>query len=186
MLKKPVIIAGGAAVVLIALAYFVVLPMLKSKPAASAAATATVDAPADAGATPTAKKHRRTSEPGLMYPLPERVLNLTPTGGMPHFARIELALEFAPDTPNGAKPKPAAAAAKAGSATPLDPALEPVTKYKAQIDDALVRIIGSKTMEAMTSADGKAALKQEILDTVSTIVPKPDLIGVYIVQLVVQ
>ncbi len=178
-MKKPIMLAGIAAVVLVAAGYFLVLPKLKGKPAAAAE---------DNEPVATAAAHRKTkraaAEPGLIYPLPERVLNLAGPAGVPHYARIELALEFA--RPQDAKPAaPAKGAPKEG--TPgLDPALEPVTAYQAQIDDAIVRIVGSKTVDQMTSTEGKDALKQEILDTVGEMVPKPELTNVYIVRLIVQ
>lgn len=189
-MKKPVVIAGVAAVVVLALGYFFVMPMMKGKaaPAPTPAASAGVDDNADPSATPHAKKKKRATEPGLMYPLSERVLNLaaSPSGG-PHFARIQLTLEFdRPAVGPGSKPPAANAAAAKSTAPVLEPGLEPVTARKAQIDDAIVRIVGSKTLEMMTSDDGRQALKQEIMDAVTEIVPSPDIAAVYINNLIVQ
>ena len=185
-MKKPLILAAVAAVVVVALGYFLVLPMLKGK--LVEAVHEDEDEPVAAAAVK--KKTKRHAEPGLIYPLPDRVLNLSSSGGAPRFARIELALEF--DKPAAAAhgksakhAKPEAHGAKEGAA-PVDPALEPVAARKAQIDDALVRIIGSKTLESMTTSEGKEALKEEILDAVTEIVPTMDLLNVYIVRLVVQ
>ena len=185
-MKKPIIFAAPAALALLALAYFFVLPMLSAKPAAKPAADAQADSQsADSTATPRRAK-RKAPDPGLIYPLKERVLNLSSSGGGQHYARIELAMEFA--RPDGAKPAKAAADAKGAKATepPLDPTLAPVTDRLPQINDALVRIIGAKTAEEMTSAEGKDAFKKEFSEAIDAIVPKPDLQAVYIVQLLVQ
>ena len=200
MLKKPIVLAGVAAVVLLALGYLFVLPMVTGKPADTQAAgahseeAAEEDVSAEEAKTPV-KRKKKIAEPGLVYPLTDRVLNLATTGGQPHFARTELALEFLPPVdPKGHKAKKAdhggggghGAPAAASKEPALDPALEVVNPYKPQIDDALVRIFGTKTVEGLTSAEGKEALKQEILDAVSNIVPKLDIVGVYIVRLIVQ
>jgi flagellar FliL protein len=181
-MKLPVILAAAVAVVLLAAGYFFVLPMMKGKPA---------QAVEDDDPTPVAaaKKKKKAHEPGLIYPISERVLNLTSTGGVPHYARIELALEF--ERPADAKPEKAAkagghGAAAPGAAPPLDPALEPVSHRTAQIDDAIVRIVGAKTLDDMTSTDGREKLKQEIQEAVEALVSKPELTGVYIVRLIVQ
>jgi len=199
LLKKPIVLAGVVAVVLLALGYLFVLPMVIGKPADTHAAEAHAEEEADgehaAEAKPPVKRKKKIAEPGLMYPLTDRVLNLATTGGQPHFARTELALEFLPPVdPKGHKEKKADHGGGGGHGAPaaaskepvLDPALEVVNPYKPQIDDALVRIFGTKTVEGLTSAEGKEALKQEILDAVSNIVPKPDIVGVYIVRLIVQ
>lgn len=179
-MKKPVIFALPAALVLLAVGYFVVMPMMKGKPAQALDEEPATTAQAK-------KKSKHAPEPGLMYPIPERVLNLSSSAGMPHYARIELAIEF--ERPANAPPPPKAkkeGAAKDGAAAPLDPALEPVAARKAQIDDALIRIVGTKTMESMTTAEGRDALKQEFLAAIEEMVTKPLPVQVYIVRLIVQ
>lgn len=187
-MKKPLIIAGVAAVAILALGYFFVMPMVKGKAAAAPTpSAASAGDNADPGATPRAQRKKHATEPGLMYPLAERVLNLaaSPTGGT-HFARIQLTLEFdRPATGPGSKP-PAAGAAAKSTAVVLEPGLEPVTARKAQIDDAIVRIFGAKTFEMMTSTDGREQLKQDIIDAIGEIVPSPNISAVYINNLIVQ
>lgn len=193
MKSKTMIIAGVGVVALLAASYFFLLPMLKGKPADAESHGDTAHAEAEyedeEEAPKTTKKKKRAAEPGLIYPVSDRTLNLSSPTGVPRYARIELALEFE-------KPEKATAAKKASggghgapadtAAVPLDPALEPVEARKVLIDDALVRIIGSKTVESMTSTEGKEALKQEILAAVEEIVYEPVITGVYIVKLVVQ
>jgi flagellar protein FliL len=180
-MKKIIIIAGVLAVVLLAAGYFFVMPMLKGKPvqAVEEEETETVSR---------SKKPKRQPEPELVYPITERILNLMSTNGTPHFARIELAIEF--EVPKGAKlTKPAAGGAHGAPATgpaPLDPLLEPVEARKVQIDDLVLRIIGSKTLEEMTTAEGKEAVKQELIEELEKLIEKPEPINVYIVRLVVQ
>ncbi len=187
-MKKPLILAAVGAVVLVAVGYFLVLPMLTGKPAEA------VDEEAEPVASASSrKKATKVAEPGLIYSMSDRVLNLSSSGGAPRFARLELALEFEPvadaahaKAAKGKEAKAPAHGAAAEGGAAIDPALEPVAARKAQIDDALVRIVGSKTLEAMTTNEGKEALKQEMFDAVSAIVPAMDLLNVYIVRLVVQ
>jgi flagellar basal body-associated protein FliL len=175
-MKKPIMLAAAAALVLLAAGYVFLLPMVKGK----SAEAVDEDEPVAA-----AKKPRRSTAPGLIYPVPERVVNLAGPPGVPHYARIELALEFAP--PKGAKKGGEEAGGHGGGKEPaLDPALAPVVARKAQIDDMLLRLISAKSVEQMTSADGKEALKQEILAALEEIVPEPTPVAVYIVRLVVQ
>ncbi len=183
-MNKPIIFAGVAAVVLLAVSYFFVLPMMKGKPAK---AVEDDDEPV-AAAQVKKKKAKRPAEPGLMYPMAERVLNLASSGGAPHYARIELAVEFEKPKEPARPAKKAEAKGEKGkdAGPPLDPALEPVAERKALIDDALVRILGTKSVEGMTSAEGREALKQEMLAAVEAIVPEPAPLAVYIVRLIVQ
>lgn len=182
------IIAGAGVVVLLAVSYFFLLPMIRggSAEAESHAAADVEHDDEEAPAKP--KRKKKAAEPGLIFPMQERVLNLSSQGGVPRYARIELALEFEkPETAAAAKKSSGGHGAEAkDGAVPLDPALEPVAARKVLIDDAIVRIVGTKTVEMMTSAEGKEALKQEILAAVEEIVYEPAITGVYIVQLVVQ
>jgi flagellar basal body-associated protein FliL len=183
-MKLPVILAGVAAVVLLAAGYFFVLPMLRGTPAAAVDEEDEDPAPVAAARS----KKDAAHEPGLIYPMPERVLNLATSGGVPHYARIELALEF--ERPAGAKAAKSGGGghgAAAGAAPPLDPALEPVAERKAKIDDAVLRIVGTRTLEEMTTNEGREHLKQEILESVAELIgSRPEITGVYIVRLIVQ
>ena len=186
-MKKPIMFAGIAAVALLAVGYFVLLPMFKGKPAAAAADDdePVAAAAAHTGSSAAAKKKKpRAAEPGLVYPMAERILNLASAGGQAHYARIELALEF--EKPKDAKAAAPKKAEGAGKEAPLDPALEPVAARKAGIDDLVLRIVGGKTFEQMTTNDGREELKQEILNGVLDLVPAPEITSVYIVRLVVQ
>lgn len=183
MMKLPVILGGVAALVLLAAGYFFVLPMLKGAPAA-----ALDDEGEPVAAATTKKKPKKAHEPGLIYPMPERVLNLVGTAGAPHYARIELAIEFEKSAVvKGAKAAAPAGKHAAGAAdASIDPALEHVVERKAQIDDLLVRIIGTKTVDEMTTTEGREALKQQLLDGVFALVSEPEPTAVYIVRLIVQ
>ncbi len=182
-MKKPMMFGGVAAVVLLALVWFFVLPMMKGKPA-----EAVEDEEEAVHATQTAKKKPKRHDPGLIYPVSDRVVNLAGPPGVRNYARIELAFEFEPPADaKKAKGGGGGHGAPASSEPVLDPALEPVSHRKVQIDDAVLRIISSKTLEEMTSVEGKEALKVELMEAVDEIVGgKPEIIGVYIVRLVVQ
>ena len=179
-MKKPYIFGGVAAVALLAVAYFLVLPMLKGSTPKTSANSAVA-------AQPTPLPYRARGEetvPGLMYPISERVLNLASTGATPHYARLQMTLEFA--RPAGSKPAAAPKAAATGSATPLDPLLDPVQAHSAQIDDILVRLLGGMTLESITSSAGQDEFKQKLLDQVAQVVPSLNPINAYFQELVVQ
>jgi len=54
------------------------------------------------------------------------------------------------------------------------------------IDDLIIRVLGAKTKEQISSSVGQEALKAEILEAVSELVPKPQITAVYITCLMVQ
>lgn len=177
-MKKPYIFGAVAAVALLAVAYFLVLPMLKGGTKTSA------NTAASAPATPYPYRARgEEGVPGLMYPVSERVLNLASTGSTPHYARLQMTIEFA--RPAGSKPATAPKAAT-GSAVPLDPLLDPVQAHSAEIDDVLVRLVGGMTLETITTSAGQDQFKQKLLDQVAQIVPGLDPINAYFQELVVQ
>lgn len=186
-MTKPLVLAGVAAAALLAAAYFLVLPTMRGT---STTVADEEDEPV-AQAALKEKPRRRPSEPGLVYPLTDRVLNLAGSPGALHYARIELALEFErPIAAKAAKPSKekkgeGKGEAKAGT-PPLDPALEAVAVRQPMLDDLVVRIVGAKTKEQMSSAEGKEALKAELLEAISAIVPEPALTAVYIIRLMVR
>ena len=175
-MKSKLPIIGGGAIVLLALAYFLILPRLQGAPAA-------------AHEEEEDEEEVHVKAPGLMYPISERVLNIAGSPGMPHYARIELAVEF--KKPKGYTAPKAGGGGGHGApakdaAPPLDPALEPVAHHQTQIDDTLVRIIGARSLEDMTTTEGKEQFKKELLAAVNELVGKPQATNVYIVRLIVQ
>src|SRR5438067_570221 len=130
-MKKSILIVAVA----VALSLVAALAAVKlTSPSASSP-------PKVAAATPTP-----VNEPGMIYTVSERVLNLVPSGGVPHYARIELAIEF--QRPPGTKPPKAVPGEKKSTAPPAEPGLDPVVAHKVQIEDAVVRVVGSKTLDA--------------------------------------
>lgn len=119
----------------------------------------------------------------MIYPLPERVLTLTPgSDGAPHYARIELAIAF--QRPVGVKPPKVPAAPS--TVVVLEAGLAPVEAHKVQIDDALVRVLGAESYTTLATPDGREAFKRDLLAAVQQIVPSPAPQGIYIVDLLVQ
>jgi flagellar basal body-associated protein FliL len=188
--KLPLILAGVAAILILAAGYIFVLPMLSGGSHAQAVEDEEMldEPPAKSSAT-TKRKRPKAAEPGLVYPLKERVLNLAPENGQLRYARIELALEFENPskgaTPAAKKAEGGGHGAPAGTVA-IDPALEPVTARMPMIDDAILRIVGQKSAGAITTTEGREQLKQQIYDAVAELVAKPEITGVYIVRLVVQ
>jgi flagellar FliL protein len=184
-MKLPIILAAVVSLALLGGGYFFVMPMMKSQPAAEAHDEELEEEEEEAPAAAKKKKKKAHAEPGLIYPVSERVLNLVSSGGVPRYARIEMAIEF--EKPDGYKPPKAGGGHGAPAAEPhLDPALEPVEHRKAQIDDTILRIVGSMTVEELTTNEGKDRLKQEILTAIEEMVSSPTVTSVYIVRLIVQ
>lgn len=183
-MKKSIVAAAVVAAALLAVGYFVLMPMMKAKP------VAIEDEDEEVAAAPVKKKPKRTAEPGLTYTLPDRVLNLSGPSSALSYARIELVLEFERSSEHGAakkekKEEKAEGEAKGGP-PPLDPELEPVAARKVMIDDLIIRVVGAKTREQISSPEGQEALKAEILEAVSELVPNPQVTAVYITRLIVQ
>jgi flagellar basal body-associated protein FliL len=191
LVKHPAALAVLVAIPLLLVGYIFVLPRVQGGSTADAhAGPALKGGEQDVDGAPARRRRGRTVEPGLIFPVPDRVLNLKSTDGTPRYVRLELALEF--EVKGGAAKSEKHEKEKGGHGAPkesgptLDPALEPVVRYRPLIDDALIRIVGGKTAAEMMSVEGREALKQELLDAVWEIVPAPEVVGVYIVRLVVQ
>ena len=190
-MKKPILLAAIVAPLALVAGYFFVLPKFKGTPAEAlddeGPAVTAAAKPAAGGRSTAAAKKKRNAEPGLIYPAPDRIFNLRSAPGERHYARIELAIEFekpAGEKGSAAKKKEGAPAKSEGPV--IDPLLEPVVARKAQIDDALTRIVGAKTADELSTTAGQEALKAEILEAVTEIVPTMDPLAVYIVRLIVQ
>jgi flagellar basal body-associated protein FliL len=105
---------------------------------------------------PTADQH------GIMLPLDTKVVNLT-AGGDYKYAKVGVTLELRPETADFY-------ALKAEARTTAE-AL--VVKDYADIlpvlDDAVATVVAAKSSTDLNTADGRAALKQELLDAVRAV-----------------
>ena len=115
----------------------------------------------------------------VMYPTKERVVNLTDKSAT-RYLKVALTLEFIDsklkDPPKGA----AVAAQQTEFAAEMSP-------YSAVIDDALVTTLSSKGSTDLLKADGKDALKNELIDKVNRALHEDEkVVNVYFTSFIIQ
>ncbi len=164
-MKKPVLIAVVAIALLAPVLYLFVLPKLTGSGEAKVGA-ATSATPA-AGAGPT-------------LVLAERVLNLLSAPSDPHYLRIEIALEFEAEKPSFYKLS-GAALSKANDE--FKAAMQP--KLPA-IDDAVVRVVSSRTVAQLSTPQGMEELKSDLGKAITAVVGTPKLRRVYFTRFLTQ
>ena len=161
MLKNPKAKKGLIVVVILAVAYFIVLPRFRG----SAAEVTLPEHP----------------NPGPTYTLEASVYNLlTPASQPPRFIKLGVVFEFATADKNfflltGAALQ-AALATFAAELAPKAPVIE----------DAVNAIVSSKVLQDVSTPLGRDQLKQEIKSRVAEIVGEPELLNVYFTDLVTQ
>ncbi len=140
---------------------------LKLLPIGPTAATA-----AASGATPT--------QPGLVnYVMPERIVNLADTPGY-RYLKIQITLAFAdPSHRPGELQGDALAAQEAAYKTRIDP-------YDPAMEDFEITTLTRKTAAELLTAQGKEALRAELLEGLRKQVPNPTLEAVYFTEFVIQ
>lgn len=103
------------------------------------------------------------TEPGTIVGLEEMIVTLASDPRNPRFLRINVSLEVLD----------AAAAERAAARTP-------------QLRDIIIMILSSKSADDLATAEGKAALRDEIFRDVASRLPEGVLMNVYFSDLVVQ
>jgi flagellar FliL protein len=160
-----IVVAAGAA------AIFFVLPTFNAGQPSSAAGAE--GAPAGEG------EHAREAhgEPGMMYPLKERVLNLSDTGRA-HYLKIELVLEF--DLPEAARLKGEAYKKR------QDEFIKEMASRRPIMDDIVTTVLTGKTSTVLATADGKEQLRDELKAKLGAVAGEHSLLNVYFTQFIVQ
>jgi len=110
-----------------------------------------------------AKTSTKVEEMGPTFPVGEFILNLTPTGNIPHFIRTEVILE--------ASDKKVVAQ---------------LEKRKPQIRDQFITLIRSRTAEQLSNEAGMELLRFEMLKEANKLVSKGEVINVFFVDWIIQ
>lgn len=116
---------------------------------------------------------------GAMLALESRVINL-PTGGPFRYAKIALTVELRPESAGfyGLSGEARAAAEKeiVASAEPLLPLLY----------DAIGSVVAGSSGAALTTREGRSALKADLLAAVREVLGEKEVLGIYLTDLVMQ
>jgi flagellar FliL protein len=121
----------------------------------------------------------KVPEHGVPVSLGERVVNLADPGGF-RYLKAEVVLELLnPEV----DPDKLTADQLKQKQTELQASLSP---RQAEIQDVLTMVLSSKTVDQVTSPQGKEALKQELKDRLQPLITKYQIKAVYFAQFVIQ
>lgn len=171
--RKKLIVVFAAVVLLVgaSAAFFLVPQLFGSAGIASALGS-------DAHPNPAGERVEATSpEPGMMYPMTERVVNIANGGGL-HYIKIELALEF--DLPDAKNLKGEAYKKR------QDEFIREMAGRRPIMDDVVTTVLASKTMSSISTLEGKEALRDDLKNRFSQVAGEQKLMNVYFTQFIVQ
>lgn len=115
----------------------------------------------------------------VMYPTGERIVNLTDTPTM-RYLKVDATLEF---IDHKLKDPPVGPAIK----TEQDAFAGDLTAYTAVINDTLTTVFSSHSSAELLTADGKARLKQDLIDHVNAALHNEEtVVNVYFQTFVIQ
>lgn len=118
---------------------------------------------------------------GVMVNMSTKIINLEDPSGR-KYIRLTVVLEFAPDFSTEAT-------ATTNSAENSDPNAAFIARVNARMpmmDDVVITLLSTKTFEDLYTADGKEALRKEILEAINARLPDFRVISVYFTEFVVQ
>ncbi len=120
---------------------------------------------------------------GVMVNMSTKIINLADTTGR-RYIRLTVVLEFAPEP---------ASTEEAESSKEGEEEVDPLAEFRADIDsrmplmdDVVITLLSTKTYENLYTADGKEALRKEIMDAINNRLPEFHVISVYFTEFVVQ
>lgn len=116
---------------------------------------------------------------GIMFNMTTKIINLVDPAGR-KYIRLTVVLEFAPDNPEWTS-------MKAEEQTAYLTAFEKKINDRMPImDDTIITLLSSKSYEQLYTADGKEALRLEVMRDVQERMPDFKLIYAYFTEFVVQ
>lgn len=118
-------------------------------------------------------------EKGITYSIGERVVNLADTGGF-RYLKTEIVLEVIVENAN---PDDLRGEALAVAREELKIELEPL---EPEMQDVITLLLSSKTVEDVSTPEGKSALKAELLDALGEVIGEERLLDLYFTQFVIQ
>ncbi len=134
---------------------------------------------ASAGAAASEEKPASISNPGPMYVLPDRVVNLADPGAR-RYLKIGLSIEFATGAAEFKKAGPEERKAKQAE---FDKVLEPQVPL---INDTIITLLAARTSSELATPEGKQKLKDDIKDSMNRILGGDQIVNVYFTQFVTQ
>lgn len=130
--------------------------------------------------TPTNQKSEEIQPgQGIMFNMSTKIINLAdPTGRK--YIRVSMVLEFAPDNLEY-------------EALPEEEKNSYLTSFQDEInarmpimDDVVITLLSTKTFDQLYTADGKEALRKEVLEAIANRMPDYHILSVYFTEFVVQ
>ncbi len=177
--KKIAIIIGAMALVAGAMAGLFVLPMspLTGSPLVALGAGARPSPDATQTQEHLKASKEATSEPGLMYPMKERIVNLADTGAF-HYLKSEVVLEFQVTDAKNLK----------GEALKKrqEEFVKEMANRRPKLDDILTNVLSSKTSAVISTSDGREKLREELRTRMAEAVGEQKLVNLYFTQFIMQ
>lgn len=122
---------------------------------------------------------------GVMFNMTTKIINLADPSGR-KYIRLTIVLEFSPED-EGAMPAPEKAGGGEGEAAVAAPTFEEkITARMPIMDDVVIKHLSTKTFEDLYTAEGKEALRTELMQAIQQAVPNFHLISIYFTEFVVQ
>jgi flagellar FliL protein len=134
---------------------------------------------ADHAAPPGSATPEPAHATGILYSTRERVVNLMDTG-VYRYLKVQVVLELA--EPKG-KPEQLKGEAYQKKQEELT---KDMAARSALIEDALTTILSAKSSAELLTPDGKAGLRQEMLERLRPLVGEYRLLGVYFITFIIQ
>ncbi|MCL5961053.1 MAG: flagellar basal body-associated FliL family protein [Chloroflexi bacterium] len=169
------LIMGGIAVIAIlggAAAAFFYMPALSS-----AIGLGSVQGAGEHPVADTQYAKEKSPEPGMMYPMKERVINLADPGGF-RYIKIQIVLEY--DLPE--------ARGLAGDAYKKhqDELIKSMASRSPILDDVVTTVLAGKTAASLASAEGKEKLREELKSKLGEVAKDPKLQNAYFTEFIIQ
>lgn len=120
---------------------------------------------------------------GLMVNMSTKIINLSDPSGR-KYIRLTVVLEFVPEPEPEAKP--ADSHGGETTASEVSPQQTTINARMPLMDDIVITILSTKSFDSLYTADGKEALRQEILEAIDHRLPELNILSVYFTEFVVQ
>ena len=122
---------------------------------------------------------------GNMVNMTTKIINLAEPSGN-KYIRLTVTLEFEPDEEAVAAEGEAAAKEEEAATPTVSPFDTYIDARMPILDDTVITLLSPKTYEALYTAEGKEALRQELMQAIAERIPDYKLINVYFTEFVVQ
>lgn len=124
---------------------------------------------------------------GVMFNMTTKIINLADPSGR-KYIRLTIVLEFSPEA-EGPTPVPekAGGGGEGEAAAVAAPTFEEkITARMPIMDDVVIKHLSTKTFEDLYTAEGKEALRTELMQAIQQAIPNFHLISIYFTEFVVQ